>query len=200
MIITVDECKVLLRITDNTYDESIRQFIPYVQDDIRHYCNKSFGDTTIYRKSAGSLAFVRGTTLTSSTDPDTITDDDEDFSTIGFRGSADIIVVGGSNEGYFELASVSSGTLTLKSTGAVEDQSQTTYHRWPGEITVAQVRWPEAIKPVAAKMVWYLIDKAKPDDVRSERIDDYAVTFAGSHSYPDRVIEGLKQFRQAVLI
>lgn len=201
MILTVSECKVLLNLgNDQSYDEQIRQLIQYVQDDIRHYCNNDFGDTTIYRHSAGSLEFVRGSTNTSSTSPDTITDDDEYFTTAGFRAGADVIVLGGSNEGYFELASVSSGTLTLTSSGDIEDQAQTTYHRWPGEIIISQVKWPHAIKPIAAKMVWYLIDKAKQDDVQSERIDDYSVTYAGSNVYPKRILDGLRPFRRAVLI
>ena len=200
MIFTVDECKAILGITDNASDQRLRDLIPYVQDDIRIYCNNTFGDTTIYRHAAGSLAFVRGSTLTSSTDPDTITDADSYFSTAGFRAGTDIIVLGGSNEGYHTLAGVAAGTLTLTSTGALEDQSQTTYHNYPGQMVIARVKWPTALKPIAAKMVWHLIDTAKQGDVQSERIDDYSVTFAGSHAYPERVIAGLRQFRRVVLV
>uniref|UniRef100_A0A6M3KZ91 Putative head-tail connector n=1 Tax=viral metagenome TaxID=1070528 RepID=A0A6M3KZ91_9ZZZZ len=200
MIVSVDECKAILGITDNASDQRIRDLIPYVQDDIRIYCNNAFGDTTIYRQSAGSLAFVRGSTLTSSTSPDTITDADNYFSTAGFRAGTDIIVLGGSNEGYHTLAVVAAGTLTLTSTGALENQSQTTYHNWPGEMQIARVQWPTALKPIAAKMVWHLIETAKQGDVKSESIDDYSVTFAGSHSYPERVIAGLRQFRRVILV
>ena len=57
------------------------------------------------------------------------------------------------------------------------------------------MNWPRGIKPIVAQMIWYLIDKAKQTDVKSERIDDYAVTFAGSNQYPERVIKGLDKYR-----
>ena len=200
MIIDVSECKVLLGITVNTYNEQIRQLIPYVQSDIIDYCNQTFGDKAIYRKSVGSLAFVRGDTSTATTDPDTITDADSDFTTAGFRANTDIVVEGGSNAGWYEVITVAAGALTLRSTGEVEDQSQVTYHNHPGQWRISQIKWPHALKPIAAKMVWYLIDKPKPTDVKSESIDDYSVTFAGSHEYPDRVITGLNRYRIARVV
>lgn len=200
MIIDLDECKVLLQITDNTYDEKIRQYLPYVQEDIREYCGQNFSDTVIYRASVSALEFVRGSTLTSSTSPDTITDADEYFSTAGFASGQDIIIVGGSNEGYYTLDSVSSGTLTLTSTGELVAQSQSTYYRYPGPIGIARVDWPKALKLAAAKMVWHLLDEPKVDDVKSERLDDYSVTFAGEHEYPKRIINGLKKFRKVTMI
>ena len=199
-IVTVDECKAILGLEDNTYDEKIRTMIPYVQEDIIQHCNNAFGDTVIYRQSHGAIAFARGTTLTSSTDPDTITDDEDDFTTAGFRAGMDIIVLGGSNEGVYTLAGVSTDTLTLTCTGTLEDQDGSTCYRDPGVIHIARIRWPRGIKLAAAKMVWHLIDKPTMGDIKSESIDDYSVVYAGEHLYPAKVIAELGPHRRAILI
>jgi hypothetical protein len=198
-LLTVDECKQILGLTDNTHNARIALFIPYVQDDISDYCNNSFADTVVYVCN-GALDFVRGSTLTSSTLADYIHDAEDCISTAGFKAGMDIVVIGGSNQGYYTVKTATTDTITLTSTGDIEDQSQTTYHRWPGDIVVARARWPKSLKPVAAKMVWHLLDQSKSGDVKSESIDDYSVTYAGDHAYPERVVAGLRQYRKAVLI
>jgi len=198
-LLTVDECKQILGLTDNTHNARIALFIPYVQDDISEYCNNSFADTVVYVCNR-ALDFVRGSTLTSSTQADYIHDAHDYISTAGFKAGMDIVVIGGSNQGYYTVKTATTDTITLTSTGEVEDQSQTTYHRWPGDIAVARARWPKALKPMAAKMVWHLLDQSRSGDVKSESIDDYSVTYAGDHAYPERVVAGLRQYRKAVLI
>jgi len=106
-IVTVDEAKNILGITNNSYDEQLRTMIPYIQEDVIQHCNNAFGDTVIFREAHGAIAFARGTTLASSTDPDTITDDDDEFAIAGFRAGMDIVILGGSNEGVYSLAAVS---------------------------------------------------------------------------------------------
>ena len=199
-IITVDECKNILGLANNTYDEQIRTMIPYVQEDVIQHCNNHFGDSVIYRQAHGGIAFVRGSTLTSTTDPDTITDDEDEMSTAGFRAGMDVIVLGGSNEGVYTLAGVSTDTLTLTSTGDIEDQDGSTNYRDPGVIHIARVRWPKGIKLAAAKMVWHLIDQPRVGNVQSERVDDYQVVYAGAHAYPAPVLSELRPHRRAVLI
>jgi hypothetical protein len=199
-IFSLSECKKLLGITDNKYDESISLLIPLVQADIGDYCNNTFCDTTIYRQSDAALAFVRGSTVTATTQADRITDAESWLSTSGFRAGHDIFVSGGSNSGFHTLAAVAAGTLTLTSTGEIEDQSQVVYHRHPGEISITRVKWPPGLKPIAAKMVWTLIDKPTQGDIKSESVDDYSVTYAGNHAYPERVISGLRQYRKVILV
>lgn len=199
MIVSVDECKVLLGITDNTYDESFRILIPYVQRDVADYCNNAFADTVIYKYSHGGIAFARGTTTTGTTDPDTITDDEDEFTTAGFRAGMDIVVLGGSNEGYHQLAVVSTDTLTLTSTGEVEDQDGSTNYRDPGPILIARANWPKPVRSAAAQMVWHLTKHARRDDIKSESIDDYSVTFAGEHEYPKHVMQRLDKYRNVIM-
>jgi len=207
MILTLDECKVILGIEGNTYDEKIRQFIPYVQDDLIYYCNNAFADATIFVADSGSLNFYRGATATGTTSPDYITDELTRFTTIGFADNMDIVVVGGANTGVYALASVSSDVMKTKSTGEFVDQKQTAYHHWPGRITISRVVWPKSVKLVAAKMVWHLIEspKVRSGEVKSESIDDYSVTYvdqaaAGLHMYPKALINSLAPYRMAVLV
>lgn len=199
-LLTVAECKSLLGLEDNTYNERIAIMLPLVEQDIAEYCNNWFADTAIYRASGSEFDFVRGSTMTSSTQADYILDAADDFSTAGFRSGMDVVVLGGSNQGYYRLAAVSTDRLTLTSTGEIEDQSQTTYYIWPGKMAIARANWPKSLKPVAAKMVWHLVDEPRKGDVKSESVDDYSVTFAGSNAYPERVIKGLSKYKRAVLV
>jgi hypothetical protein len=49
-------------------------------------------------------------------------------------------------------------------------------------------------------MVWHMIDKPKPDNVKSESIDDYSVTYVGSHKYPESVAKGLEKYKNVRFI
>lgn len=199
-LLTVDECKEILGISDNSYDAKLTALIPYVERDVCAYCNNYFADTVVYVHDIGAVTFVRGSTLSSSTSPDTITDDEDRFSTSGFRAGMDIVVAGGSNEEIYSLAAVSTGTLTLNSTGEIESQDPDASYNTVGPILISRVKWPKPLKAHAAKMVWYLVDKPKQGDAQSERIDDYSVVYAGSHAYPERVLSGLRPYRRAILI
>jgi len=199
-LLTVDECKSILNLEDNTHNERIQTLIPIVQQDIADYCNNGFDDKVIYRYSGSEFDFVRGSTLIATTRADYIHDAGDGISTAGFKAGMDIVVIGGSNEGFYTIKTASTDTLTLTSTGAIEDQSQTTYYQWSGNIKVARVNWPKPLKVIAAQMIWYLLDDPKPKAVQSERVDDYSVTYIGSHSYPDRVEAGLNKYKRAILI
>lgn len=92
---------------------------------------------------------------------------------------------------------ISSGqtSATLYMTGASKfvSQDQDASHHVVGPIRISRVDWPDWIKPIASKMIWYQISKSKPDGAISERIDDYSVTYAGSREYPLQLIEQLSK-------
>jgi len=99
------------------------------------------------------------------------------------------VVVYGSrhNDGHYELASVSSGTLTLQTSGGLIAESTGPV------VTVAQVKWPKGLKPVYSQMIWHRIENAKGGHPKSESIDDYSVTYGEEqHGYPRGVIDALK--------
>jgi hypothetical protein len=187
---TVDEVKRFLRLEDTTdYDADIAFFLPYVQEDIIEYLWNGFQDEVVYRQTS-LFAFT-----TSTGDGDKITDDDAYFSKVGFTAGMDILVEGHtSNRGVFNIASMTSETMTLESSGAVIAQSSTDYHSI-GLTTISRIDWPKGIKPYVAKMVWYLIDNAQPDDRKSESREGEQITYAGSNAYPKRILDGLAKWR-----
>ena len=199
-IITVDEVKDILGIDGDSYDNDIDRLIPYAQADVCVYCNNHFQDGYVYRESAGYISFIRGTTGDSG---DVIIDDDSKFLEKGFLSGMDVAVEGGyANVGIHHVKTAAAGQLTLDSTGEVisQDPDDTQDNNWIGEIKISRVKWPTAIKLPVAQMIHYLIEHPRPSDIKSESIDDYSVTYVGSHAYPERVAQGLKPFRRAVVI
>jgi len=193
-MMTVAEVKSILRITDSTYDSEIAFLLPLVERDIIEYCNNGFQDGYVYRESAGGFNFVRGDSDTR----DYITDDDEHFLDRGFADGMDIVVEGGySNVGLYTIDSASGGKLKMTGYGDFVNQDQDgSDDNTVGTIRISRVKWPEAIKLPAAKMIWSLIDDAKPSDVKSEKLDDYSVTYIGGSEYPNKVIRMLDKFRR----
>ena len=193
-MMTVAEVKSILRITDSTYDSEIAFLLPLVERDIIEYCNNGFQDGYVYRESAGGFEFVRGDSDTR----DYITDDDEHFLDRGFADGMDIVVEGGySNIGLYTIDSASGSKLKMTGYGDFVNQDQDgSDDNTVGTIRISRVKWPEAIKLPAAKMIWSLIDDAKPSDVKSEKLDDYSVTYIGGSEYPTKVIRMLDKFRR----
>lgn len=196
-LMTTDEVKRFLRMTETTYDVLIDVYLPLVEEDICEYLNNWFEDRVIYIKTGSGLAFTRGNTSTGTTQADYITDDNQDFSTAGFAAGQDVIISGGSNYGIYTIASLTSAVMTMTSTGVFVSQDQDQSHHTVGTIRIARVNWPNWIKPIAAKMIWYQIEHNKPDSVASERIDDYAVTYVNGRPYPDMLLSGLNKLRYA---
>jgi hypothetical protein len=194
-LLTTAEVKTFLRITASDYDTLIGVYIPLIEEDICEYLNTYFEDNVIFIERSGGLAFTRGNTATSSTLADYITDDNQDFSTAGFAVGMDVIIAGGSNYGMYTIKALTTAKMTMDTTGVFITQDQDASFNSVGKIRISRQKWPSALKPVAAKMIWYQIDKAKPDGAISESIDDYSITFAGSREYPMQLINQLKKWR-----
>jgi hypothetical protein len=196
MIVTKAEVKTFLNLgTDTQNDDRIDAFIPYVEEDIIDYCNNAFQDGYVYTK--GFIECFEGA-------PDYLEDRNGYFLKAGFDYGMDIYIEGGySNVGLYRIAtdtngdtgSVSDTRLKLQSTGELITQDRDSEINVIGEIKVSRVKWPKALKPVAAQMVWHMIYILKPDNVKSESIDDYSVTYVGSHKYPESVAAGLEKYK-----
>ena len=176
----------------NSYDSDIALLIPQVEYDLCSYLNNWFEDPTVYVHHGAGLAFVKG-----STAADYITDDNDDFSTAGFSDGMDIVIRGGSNSGIHTISSASTGKLTLTSTGILVSQDQDVSYNAIGGIKISRIKWPQEIKPYLAQMIWYRINRSKPDNVQSESIDDYSVTYINGNPYPTEIIKGLERFKKA---
>jgi hypothetical protein len=129
---------------------NIADLIPIVTRDVCDYLNNYFEDRVVYVNKYGGLAFVSGS-------PDTITDDQSDFTTAGFTSGMDIAVRGGSNHGIYTLSGVAAGTLALDTTGEVIDQDQDVTFNSVGGIRISRINWPSALKPYIAQMINYRI-------------------------------------------
>jgi len=199
-LMTTAEVKSILGITATTYDSQIAFFLPIVEDDLIEYLNRTFSDGYVYRESASALKFVRGDSDTA----DYIGDTEAEFVEKGFLSGMDIIVQGGgANVGLHSISSASTGRLLLSETGILigQDQNDTRDDNYIGSILISRVKWPNALKLPAAKMIWSLIDKGKVSNVQSEKIDDYSVTFAaltvvGNNAYPKTIIDMLTKWRR----
>ena len=193
-LMTVVEVKAILGITSATYDTQIATFIPYVEKDIIEYLNNGFQDGYVYRHSGSQLAFAPDTST-----GDYITDGDSDFVNRGFLEGMDIVIDGGySNVGKYTIASATASKLILtdKGTLVAQDQGDTKDDNYIGYVKISRVKWPDALKIPAAKMVWNFIDDPTPSDAISEKLDDYSITYAGSNAYPTKVINMLDKYRK----
>ena len=198
MLMTTAEVKTILGITDSTNDTQIAAFIPYVASDIVSYIGHAFQDGYVYRESASAIAMYRGDLDTN----DYIADTDKKFLAKGFISGMDIAIEGGySNVGIYSVSSASAERLLLDEYGTLINQVRDTNidDNAIGSIKISRVNWPKELKLTAAKMVWYLISNSKVDDVKSESLDDYSITYAGSNAYPVRLINALDKFRKVVV-
>ena len=193
---TAAEVKTILGITVATYDTQIAAFIPYVARDIISYIGHAFQDGYVYRESGSELTFTPDTST-----GDYITDSASEFYLNGFRSGMDIAVEGGfSNVGIYGMTSASTAKLLLDQKGILvaQEQGSTEDDHAIGTIRISRIKWPPEIKLTAAKMVGYLVDNGKVSDAVSERLDDYAITYAGSNAYPNAIIKSLEKFRKPV--
>jgi len=194
---TTAEVKSILGITAETYDTQIAFFLPIVEDDLIDYLNNTFSDGYVYKESGSAFAFVRGDSDTA----DYIGDTEAEFIEKGFLSGMDIIVQGGgANVGLHSVSSASTGRLLLSETGILigQNQNDTTDDNCIGSILISRVKWPNALKLPAAKMIWSLIDHGKVDDVKSEKLDDYSITYIGGNAYPSAITDMLQKWRRPV--
>ena len=190
-LMTTAEVKLYIRETSTTYDTLINYYIPLIEEDVCEYLNNWFADNVIFLETYGGLAFSRGNTATATTQADYITDDNDQFSTAGFSDGMDVVISGGSNHGIYTIASVTTAVMKMTCTGVFVDQDQDASFNPVGGVRISRVNWPGALKPIAAKMIWYQIAKNKPDGVLSESIDDYSVTYVNGREYPMQLLNQL---------
>ncbi len=197
-IITLSEVKTFVDEGSTDYDTYISSLIPEIEENICRYCNTYFEDEVIYRESGSAFEFIQD-----SDTGDYITDDQSDFSTAGFLEGDDIVILGsGSNDGIHQIStctgSVAAGQIMLDTAdaGTLREIDQDDSYRWPGVIRINRINWPGGIKPFVAKAIWYQIEKSKPTDEKSERIDDYAVTYMGGNEYPERIVKAFDRYKR----
>ena len=189
MIITKDECKRYIRTTDSDNDDLIEALIPIAQEDLCDYLNNHFEDTRVYY-SSGDLSFVRG-------DPDTITDAKEEFVRRRFAAGMDVYIKGeSSNQGIYELATVTAGTLTLTSVNQLISMAYNDTEFVPTWHTISRIVWPNPVKLVVARMVAHLIARYQPGGELSENRDGVVVSYDRRMSYPREITQMAQKYRR----
>lgn len=193
MIITKDQVKDILRITDSDLDDEISLYIPYVQDDLCAYLSNYF-ESGLITYQASTIAFVKG-------DPDTITDSDSKFVLEGFAAGDDVAIeYAYDNTGLHSLSTVAAGTLTLTSSNNLVSMSPSDTNHPIGSVKISRVNWPQELRLVAAKMVYFLIDNPRPDDVQAETQDGVTLSYAGNNPYPLRVLRMAEKHRMVRVV
>lgn len=163
-ITTLDTVKTDFQISlsDTTHDATIQGYIPRAQEKIIDYCNNSFVVPGIYIHSAG-IAFVSGT-------PATITDIDNLF-VIGDLIAGDMKITGSKyNDGVYNVATVTDGTLTLATGETLTDEAA---ENW---VRISRVKFPTGIQYEVSMLIkWMMAKEGKL--VNSESVSGYSATF-----------------------
>ncbi len=187
MIITLDEVKSWLQITNSSKDLFIASMIPVVQDFVFAYTNNYFEILTdeVYRES-NTISFVNST-------PAKINDSQNQFVVMGFVPGIHIRVQGSKfNDGVYEVGNVEAGSLTLAMgevlVNEAVDSKVTTL------ITV--VKFPKGIKLPVAKLIGFHIDSQNAKGVQSESLGDYSISFQSGGNYPQSLLNDLIPYRR----
>lgn len=184
-VITVDDVKNLLNITDTAKDGLIDMLIPMVQDRLIKITGNPFTVKEI--DYTGAVTFdASGDTITAS----------NSFEAQGFADGDEIALAGSyRNDGYYKVASVSSAVITLSDDFDVVDELS------GANVVIRLVKWEPGVKPVVANMIKYDMDE-RPGlrGIGAERFGDYQVTFqsnitgGGGMGYPRQIINGLAPY------
>ncbi|MCP4650304.1 MAG: phage head-tail connector protein [PVC group bacterium] len=194
MIITLDEVKQFLQITDTSQDALISALIPPVQDWLVGYLNNYFeidyddvesdtgysSDAYYYMRSS-KLAFVSGI-------PATITDSQDGFIDAGFQNGMDIRVrYSLLNNGIYQVNNVAAGVLTLELGHSLfdEDNDLTVLLTW--------VNFPNALKPYVSNLINFHLNVSNDpsDDMAAESVGNHSITYGTMNSvgvYPPELL------------
>ena len=170
-IITLAETKAFLNIssTETTFDNSINNLIPRAADRVRDICNRPFTvqplidnvfrlfsprNATHHLRSFGRneqlyiLPLVSATFSASAL----VTVRGNDFGSAQFAANQDLFIKGSYlNDGYFQIDSISTSTLTIASAFSSVFVNEAT----GATIYFAVVDWPPGIKPLVASMIQF---------------------------------------------
>ena len=166
-LLTLQEAKDILQL-DDTLDTTIIVLLPLLSKQVVYaICQNRFINQKITMTSA---------TLTFSESAGTIVDSQSQFILEDFYTLKQDFVIGGSlyNDGLYEAATVSAGTLTLDistMTKGFKDEAEGEY------IEIKQVVFPDDLKLTTAKWLNYILNKANMQGVKSESVLSYSVTY-----------------------
>lgn len=210
-IVTLAEVKNFLSITDDDYNTAISVLIPVVTNRLRTICNNTFTvqrirqsvytrfnmrgqdyirfdrDTSLYILPQVAATFVASSKL--------VTSKGNNFASAGFAAGQDFFVYGSyMNDGYYEVDSVSTSTLTILSSYSFSGAVAGT-HAFKDEATGASIffavaTWPGDIKPIVASMIQYDYQE------RGQYKDTEGGEALGEYGYPRSILRGLIDYTE----
>lgn len=172
-IITLEETKAILKITDSTYDQHILSLIPIVQSKIISYCRNYFLDTRvklehykIFFEVSSSGHFIK-----------LPIDFDNSFLNKGFYPDCDIAVIDSlSNDGVYTIDDVQDKAIKIKEAFLKPENAFLEYSSF-NPIRVVKVQFPTDLKLDAALIIKNYIEQ-KSSFVSSESLPGgYSVTY-----------------------
>lgn len=188
-MITLNDVKTLLQISDTTYDNFITFNIPLVIESICSHCRNHFIDVDYIDNDT----YIRSDSVTfaNSDNSITITDFDNEF-VVG-----DYLRIYGTtrNNGHCKIDSINGTKLVVSE---IDITDETIDSDEDNSIVIFRADYPRAIKLPASKLFRYLIDKENPR-VQSEKIDDYSVVYKDSkmvNGFPGELMQGFNHWKK----
>ena len=189
MILTRSEAKALLKITNTDQDSFIDLNLPTIEQIICDYCNTDFINKQFDYFSSGSISFIS---------------EDNSINMSGIENKK--LVAGDSirvykslrNNQTFTIDSVSTGKIIVNNIDTITDEDE-------GKgVYITKITYPKPLKLTAAKMMNFLIadlDEDKTPGAKSEKIDDYSITYEDDfQGFPLSIMKALNFYRQAYKI
>jgi hypothetical protein len=184
MIITRTEVKSLLKITDTDWDSFIDMNIPIIEQVICDYCNNDFIDKRYDWFSSNGIAFVNAT-------------NEITFTNIGNKdliaGDSIRIYRSKRNNQSFTIDTVNSNSLILNDIDTVKEETA------DDVVYLTKLDYPKPLKLTVSKMMKFLmseLDNNKTPGAKSEKIDDYSITYEDDYQgFPLSIMKFLNSYR-----
>lgn len=194
MVITVDDCKTLLFISDSTYDAFIKKMIPKIEASIVKHCNNEFVDR--YNSIDGVLPVVYfySNEMYFQNSDNSLNKDDGGFSATNFKVGDSVRFYNTLHNDYcYTIETIADTKIVFEDVNSIIDEDT------DNTIVFARVTYPDEVEIVASEMINYKIQNSKIDrTLKSEKFDDYSYTnFSGNelvNGYPKSIMEGLENY------
>jgi hypothetical protein len=184
MIITRAESKAFLKITDNDNDSFIDLNLPIIEQIICNYCNTDFIDM--------NFDYFVSTTITFNSDDNSINMTNIENKKLVVNDSIRVYNSLRNNQ-TFTIDSISTDKIIVNNIDTIieENESESTY--------ITRLNYPKPLKLTASKMLNFLLadlDEDKTPGAKSEKIDDYSVTYEDNYEgFPLSIMKALNSYR-----